>query len=240
MDGNGRWARARGLYRIRGHEAGVEAVRETVTECAKLGIEALTLYAFSEENWKRPDREVRFLMRMLDRFLVEERPTLMKNDVRLVCSGRIQRLPEGVRRTLDETRELTSGNQGLVLCLALSYGGRQEILDAARALAEDVERGLLRPEDIDETRLRAKLYQPDLPDPDLVIRTAGEQRISNFLLWQISYAELHFAEVCWPDFRKPHLHAAFEDYARRIRRFGGLVEEIGSGRDRGGGGEGLR
>ncbi len=234
MDGNGRWARARGLMRVRGHEAGVRAVRETVTECARLGVEALTLYAFSEENWKRPDREISFLMRMLDRFLVEERPTMMDNGVRLTSCGRLERLPDDVRRTLRETEELTRGNRGLVLCLALSYGGRQEILDAVRALARDVRAGRLDPRDIDEDEFRARLYRPELPDPDLVIRTAGEQRISNFLLWQISYAELHFTEVCWPDFRKEHLHEALADFSRRVRRFGGLSEEVG-GALRGGG-----
>ncbi|GAB4141685.1 MAG: isoprenyl transferase [Planctomycetota bacterium] len=220
MDGNGRWARSKGFERIKGHEKGVDAVRATVTECARLGVEALTLYAFSEENWSRPRREIQLLMSLLERFLVEERPTLMQNRVRLLHAGRKQKLSERVRRILDETIEMTSGNDGLKLVLALSYGGRQEIVDAVRALAREVRGGSLDPEDIDEAAIGRHLYQPGLPDPDLLIRTAGESRISNFLLWQVSYAELHVSEVCWPDFRVEHLRAAFEDFGRRTRKFG--------------------
>jgi undecaprenyl diphosphate synthase len=220
MDGNGRWARERGFERVRGHERGVEAVRETVTECARLGVEALTLYAFSEENWSRPRREVDLLMKLLQRFLVQERPTLMDNRVRLLHSGRENRLSAKVRGVLEETMAMTAANDGLALVLAISYGGRQEIADAARALAREVAAGRLDPEAIDEPALAAHLYHPELPDPDLLIRTAGEQRISNFLLWQISYAEIHVSDVCWPDFRKEHLHAAFADYGRRTRKFG--------------------
>ena len=230
MDGNGRWARNRGFARIRGHEQGVRAVRETVTECARLGLDTLTLYAFSEENWKRPAREVRFLMRMLERFLVKERPTLIENDVRLVHIGRIEKLPERVRATLHETESLSSGHHGMRLCLALSYGGRQEIVDAARRIASEVQAGLLNPQDIDEASFAARLYRSDLPDPDLVIRTAGELRISNFLLWQMSYAALWVTDVCWPDFGRKELAAAFEAYRSRVRRFGGVPEaERGQG-----------
>jgi undecaprenyl diphosphate synthase len=224
MDGNGRWARKRGLRRIRGHEQGTEAVRHTVTECARLGIEALTLYAFSSENWKRPAEEVRFLMRMLKRFLVSERKLLMDNNVRLLHRGHIERLPEDVRATLHETQELTADHDGLQLILALSYGGRQEIADAARAIAQDVRAGRLEPADIDESYFATRLEQSHLPDPDLLIRTAGEMRVSNFLLWQISYAEFWVTKVCWPEFGKAELHMALRDYARRIRRFGGLPE----------------
>eukprot|EP00904_Undaria_pinnatifida_P001957 jgi/Undpi1/11762/HiC_scaffold_37.g14057.m1 len=223
MDGNGRWARRRKLERIRGHERGTEAVRETVTECARLGVEALTLYAFSEENWARPKLEIDALMRLLVKFLVGERPTLMDHNVRLVHAGRRERLSAKVLATLDETIEMTAGNDGMVLCLAVSYGGRTEIVDAVRALADQVAAGDLEPKDIDEDRLAGQFYQPDLPDPDLLIRTAGERRISNFLLWQISYAEIHVADVCWPEFRKEHLLAAFRDFGQRERRFGKVV-----------------
>lgn len=220
MDGNGRWASQRGWERIRGHERGIEAVREIVTECASLGVEALTLYAFSEENWQRPQREIDLLMRLLTRFLVEERPTLMRNRVRLLHLGRMHRLAADVQAVLQETLDLTAGNAGMRLCLAVSYGGRAEIADAAQAIAREVAAGRLDPEAVDESVLHQHLYHPELPDPDLLIRTAGEQRISNFLLWQVSYAEIHVCEVCWPDFRKEHLHAAFRDFGQRRRRFG--------------------
>jgi len=220
MDGNGRWARRAGFERIRGHEKGIDAVRTTVTECARLGVAALTLYAFSEENWSRPAREIELLMKLLRRFLVDERPTLMQNRVRLLHAGRRERLDAEVRALLDETVALTSVNSGMQLCLAISYGGRQEIADAARALAREVAAGRLEPDAVDEAAIAARLYQPTLPDPDLLIRTAGELRISNFLLWQVSYAEIHVSSVCWPEFGKEHLHAAFRDYGRRVRKFG--------------------
>ncbi|MFY9343082.1 MAG: polyprenyl diphosphate synthase [Planctomycetota bacterium] len=220
MDGNGRWARNAGLERIRGHERGIEAVRTTVTECARLGVEALVLYAFSEENWQRPRREIDLLFKLLKRFLKEELPTLMHNKVRLLHSGRRERLAPDVLALLDATIAKTAGNTGMKLSLAISYGGRQEIVDAVRGLAESVQRGELQPAAIDEQALASRLYQPALPDPDLLIRTAGERRISNFLLWQVSYAEIHVADVCWPDFRAEHLHAAFRDYGQRVRKFG--------------------
>ncbi|MEZ5987939.1 MAG: polyprenyl diphosphate synthase [Planctomycetota bacterium] len=225
MDGNGRWARRRGLLRTKGHEQGVRAVRDTVTECARLGLEALTLYAFSAENWKRPRREVRFLMDMLQRFLVEERPTLMDNGVRLLSMGRLEQLPDDVLATLRETEALTAGNDGLRLCLALSYGGRQELVDAARRVAREVREGLLDPEDVDEACLAERLYRPELPDPDLLIRTAGELRVSNFLLWQISYAEFWVTERCWPEFGVEDLHRAFAAYEGRVRSYGGLPDQ---------------
>ena len=223
MDGNGRWARSRGFERIKGHERGTEAVRQTVEECARLGVEALTLYAFSEENWSRPEREIRLLMGLLDRFLLGERRTLMDNGVRLIHLGRRERLPAKTLALLDETIAMTAGNQGTVLALAISYGGRQEIADAVRRLAAEVEAGTLRAADIDEARLAAAMYRPELPDPDLLIRTAGELRVSNFLLWQISYAEIHVTDVCWPDFRAEHLHEAFRAFGRRVRKFGAVV-----------------
>ena len=220
MDGNGRWAQRAGFERIRGHERGIDAVRTTVTECARLGVEALVLYAFSEENWQRPKREIDLLFRLLKRFLVDERATLMDNRVRLLHVGRRQRLAPDVLRLLDETIALTAGNDGMRLGLAISYGARQELVAAMRTLALRVQRGELAPDAIDEAAIRGALYQPSLPDPDVLIRTAGEQRISNFLLWQISYAELFVSDVCWPEFGVEHLHAAFRDYGRRVRKFG--------------------
>ncbi len=225
MDGNGRWAETRGLRRIAGHKEGVNSVREIVTSCAELGLRSLTLYAFSVENWKRPGTEVRFLMRLLGRYLVHERPTLMKNRVRLRAIGRTQDLGRRVVATLDETIALTAGNDGMLLRLALSYGSRSEIADALQAACRAAKRGELDPDAIDEETLRAYLYDPETPDPDLMIRTAGERRISNFLLWQLSYAELYVAEECWPDFRRPQLIEALRDYAGRTRKFGGLLNE---------------
>jgi undecaprenyl diphosphate synthase len=220
MDGNGRWARQAGLERIRGHERGIDAVRTTVTECARLGVQALVLYAFSEENWQRPQREIDLLFKLLKRFLVEERATLAKNRVRLLHSGRRERLSPDVLALLDETIALTAPNTGMRLSLAISYGGRQELVDAVRSLARRVQAGELEPGAIDEAAIHASLYHPELPDPDLLIRTAGERRISNFLLWQVSYAEIHVSDVCWPDFGAEHLQAAFRDYGRRVRKFG--------------------
>jgi len=220
MDGNGRWAKRAGFERIRGHEKGIDAVRTTVTECARLGVEALVLYAFSEENWQRPQREISLLFQLLKRFLVAERDTLMQNRVRLLHAGRRARLQPDVLALLDETIALTAGNRGMALSLAISYGGRQELVDAMQRIAAEVEAGRLSPAAVTETTIRAHLYQPGLPDPDLLIRTAGEQRISNFLLWQVSYAEIHVSDVCWPDFGAEQLHAAFRDYGRRVRKFG--------------------
>jgi undecaprenyl diphosphate synthase len=224
MDGNGRWAEARGMRRVKGHEAGIDSVRTISEECARIGVEQLTLYAFSEENWRRPRLEIEFLMRMLKRFLVKERDTLMRNNMRFSAIGRIERLPKDVRRELDKTIALASTNTGTRLCLALSYGGRAEIVDAARKLAEMVQAGDLKPEEIDESMFAGAMYQPGMPEPDLVIRTAGEMRLSNFLLWQVSYAEFYVTDILWPDFREEHLHAAIRDFNGRERRFGGLNE----------------
>jgi undecaprenyl diphosphate synthase len=225
MDGNGRWAEGHGMRRVFGHREGVNSVRETVTECARMGVKSLTLYAFSVENWKRPRVEVRYLMRLLRRFLLDERPTLMENGVRLMGLGRLSDLPKEALRVLRETEQLTASNDGMVLRLALSYGARTELADAARKLSEDVAAGKLDPASIAEETLRGYLYDPSTPDPDLVIRTAGEMRLSNFLLWQISYSEFYVADVCWPDFRKEQLLDALRAFASRERRFGGLIDE---------------
>ena len=223
MDGNGRWAQQHGLARTGGHEAGARTIRAITTECARLGLERLTLYAFSHENWKRPRTEVAFLMRLLKKFLIGERPTLAKNNVRLTAIGRLDDLPAPVRKELDRTIELSAGNTGLNLCLALSYGGRAEIVDACRRLARRVAAGALDPDAIDERRFAGELYQPG-HDPDLLIRTAGEMRVSNFLLWQISYAELYVTAACWPEFDVDELHKALHDFATRTRKYGGLVD----------------
>lgn len=230
MDGNGRWAKTKGfLDRIRGHEAGVESVREITRTCGVLRIEALTLYSFSTENWSRPKREVSALMRLLERFLVEERPELMDNNVRLETIGQIQDLPEGVRRELAETRRITAGNTGLRLVLALSYGSRDEILRATRRAAESVAQGKLTPDQIDEAYFSSLLDTASLPEPDVLIRTSGEVRISNFLLWQIAYAELVVTPVLWPDFRRKDLLDSLQEYMGRERRFGGVNEAKDSG-----------
>ncbi len=226
MDGNGRWAQQRGMRRIWGHREGIRSVREITTECARMGVRSLTLYAFSVENWKRPSLEVRYLMRLLRRFLVQERPTLLRNGVRLRGIGRLDTLPDEARAALAETERLTAGGDGMLLRLALSYGSRSEIADALRQIVRDAKSGALLPERIDEETLRRYLYDPTTPDPDLLIRTAGEMRVSNFLLWQISYSEIHITEECWPAFRTPQLHAALREYAGRVRKFGGLIHDV--------------
>jgi len=225
MDGNGRWAQERGMRRVFGHREGIDSVREITTECARMGVESLTLYAFSVENWRRPRVEVRYLMRLLRRFLIQERPTLMDNGVRIRAIGRLESLPPEPLAALRETEELTRDNPGMLLRLALSYGARTELADAVRGLVADVRAGRLDPDAIDEETLRGYLYDPETPDPDLLIRTAGEKRLSNFLLWQISYAELYVSDVCWPEFRKPQLLQAMRDYASRVRKYGGLVSD---------------
>jgi len=225
MDGNGRWAQERGMRRVLGHREGIDSVREVTTECARMGVRSLTLYAFSVENWKRPRPEVRYLMRLLRRFLIDERPTLRENDVRLRAIGRLEGLPQDALTELRRTEELTAEHQGMLLRLAISYGSRAELADATRALVLDVQSGKLDPLAIDEETLRAYLYDPGTPDPDLMIRTAGEMRLSNFLLWQLSYSEIYVSPACWPEFRKQELHAALIDYARRVRKFGGLVAD---------------
>jgi undecaprenyl diphosphate synthase len=223
MDGNGRWAKRLGWERIKGHTAGIDSVRETARECARLGVKELTLYAFSVENWKRPRPEVEYLMRLLRRFAVDERPEIMTNAIRFTTIGRTAELPAETLDELRATERLSAENEGMVLRLALNYGGRSEIADAARRVAEDVAAGRITPGEVSEETLASKLYDPGMRDVDLVIRTAGEMRVSNFLLWQISYAELYVTDVLWPEFRVEHLHEAIRAYAARERRFGGLV-----------------
>lgn len=220
MDGNGRWAEQRQLPRIFGHRQGVETVRSVVKECRALGIPHLTLYAFSSENWGRPAAEVAALMELLGMFLAQELKTLMAEDIRLRVIGNTALLPSEVRQVLDDTIARTAGNSRLVLTLALSYGARDEILRAVRHLAAEVEEGRLSAPDIDEQRIAAALDTAGLPDPDLLIRTSGEMRISNFLLWQLAYAELYFTEVLWPDFSAAELRRALDDFAARNRRYG--------------------
>jgi undecaprenyl diphosphate synthase len=222
MDGNGRWAREQGLQRIRGHERGAEAVRDCLTGCGELGVEFLTLYAFSAENWKRPRSEVAALMALLERFLRKETPELMAKNVRLRAIGRIAELPESCQRELQEAIDATSGNTGTTLILALSYSSRVEILDAVRNLVHAVKAGEIEEEKIDAKMFSEHLYTRFYPDPDLLIRTSGEMRISNFLLWQLSYTEIWVTRKYWPDFRKEDLFDAVEDYGKRQRRFGGV------------------
>ena len=232
MDGNGRWAQARGMPRILGHQSGVESVRAVTRHAVRLGLDQLTLYAFSTENWRRPAEEIEFLMGLLEHFLVEERDELMENDVQLLAIGRIQGLPTEVRVALAETQALTRGNRGLKLCLALNYGGRLELAEGARQLADDARAGRIDLDALDGERLERalaeRLYQPDMPPVDLLIRTAGESRLSNFLLWQMAYGEIWITEVCWPDFREEELEASLASFATRERRFGGLVTKVGS------------
>ncbi len=222
MDGNGRWAQRRGLPRIEGHRRGVASVRAATEECARLGIEQLTLYCLSSENWKRPQHELDLLMQLLEQYLIEERTTLINENIRLSVIGRREGLPGSVLDEMDKTIELSSVHTGMKLCLAINYGGRGEVVDAVRAIADDVRRGRLSPDDVDEDTISEHLYTAGMCDPDLLIRTAGEMRVSNFLLWQISYAELWVTEHCWPEFREADLYAAIRDFAARDRRFGGL------------------
>jgi undecaprenyl diphosphate synthase len=223
MDGNGRWAGRQGLPRIEGHRRGVHAVRATIEECCRLGIEQLTLYCLSSENWKRPKLELDFLMTLLHHYLLEERAEIMEQNIRFTVVGRRDGLPPNVLGEIDENIRLSSTNTGMTLCLAINYGARTELVDAIRHLAEQVRRGTLAPEQIDEAAVSGALYTGGMPDPDLLIRTAGEMRVSNFLLWQISYAELWVTERCWPDFDRQTLHQALHDFAARERRFGGLA-----------------
>ena len=223
MDGNGRWARKRSLPRVAGHRAGVEPVRLTVETCARLGIDALTLYAFSSENWKRPRGEVDTLWRLLRFYLRREAPDLMKNNIRFNALGRLEVLSDQVRRELDETRRMTSGNTGLRVNLAIHYGGRTELVDAMNAIVDEARSaGRLDALAVTEEMIEARLYTAGLPDPDLLIRTSGEMRISNFLLWQIAYAELYVTDTLWPDFGRKDLLEAVLAYQGRDRRFGGL------------------
>ncbi len=220
MDGNGRWAESRSLPRIRGHEEGVHSVRSVTRACRRMGVKALTLYSFSTENWSRPSAEVEGLMSLLVRYLQEERNEILGNGIRLTASGEIDRLPLAVRTALKVMMKLSSSADDMVLNLALSYGSRQELVRAVQAVAQDVKRGVLKPEAIGEADIERHLYTAGLPDPDLVIRSSGEMRLSNFLLWQVAYSELYVTDVLWPDFREEHLFEAFRAYGNRQRRFG--------------------
>jgi undecaprenyl diphosphate synthase len=222
MDGNGRWAQSQGYPRIEGHRRGVKSVRLVVEECARLDIEQLTLYCLSSENWKRPRRELDFLMSLLEQYVIEERAEIMRQDLVFSMIGRREGLSPGVLREVEKTIECSRANQGMRLCLAVNYGSRAEIVDAVQALARAVAAGRLAPEAISEEQISSHLYTAGMPDPDLMIRTAGEMRVSNFLLWQISYAELWVTQKCWPEFRRPDLIEALRDYASRDRRYGGL------------------
>lgn len=223
MDGNGRWANERGLPRVQGHEKGAEAVREVTRWCARGGIGHLTLYAFSSENWRRPKEETEVLMALLERYLTSERGEIMENQVRFSGIGRLDQLPERVRKELEKTTGMSRENTGLHLRLALNYGSRAEIRDAVVRLARDLRDGKIQEGDVTEETLRGLLYDPEMPDPDLLIRTAGEYRLSNFLLWQASYSEIWVTPTLWPDFGKEELGEAIQAYAGRERRYGGIA-----------------
>jgi undecaprenyl diphosphate synthase len=226
MDGNGRWAKRRGLRRVRGHVAGAESVRVVVRLARRLGIEHLTLYTFSEENWQRPATEIRALMSLLLRYLRQELAEMQENQIALRAIGDLQRLPENVRRELRRTEEATREGARMTLSLALSYGGRSEIVQAAQALAAEVLAGRLKPGDIDPESFAARLFTNGIPDPDLLIRTSGEYRLSNFLLWQTAYTELYFTDTLWPDFREDEFIKALLEYQNRDRRFGLTQEQV--------------
>jgi undecaprenyl diphosphate synthase len=222
MDGNGRWAKERGLSRVKGHEEGAESVREVLRTCGEIGVGFLTLYAFSTENWKRPRTEIAALMKLLERFLKKETPELMKQNVRLQAIGRITDLPSSCQRELHRAIETTSKNTGVTLILALSYGGREEIIDAVKSVVDAVRSGRIDEAMVNTDTFGKHLHTRYYPDPDLLIRTSGEMRISNFLLWQLSYTEMYVTPVLWPDFRRKNLLEAVAEYGRRHRRYGGI------------------
>ncbi len=226
MDGNGRWAQQQSLPRVVGHQNGAASVRTITEECARLQIRQLTLFCLSSENWKRPPEELDFLMHLLQEYLIQERASLVKNNIRLRVIGRRDRLPAEVLDEMDKSLELTEKNDGLILCLAINYGARSEIVDAIREIATEVKEGQLQVENIEEATVSNHLYTQGMDDPDLLIRTAGEMRISNYLLWQISYAELWITQKLWPEFGIKELHEAIKSFASRNRRFGGLTNEF--------------
>jgi undecaprenyl diphosphate synthase len=226
MDGNGRWAKRRGLPRVAGHREGVKSVRDVVEACAQLGVKYLTLFAFSTENWRRPKEEIDTLMKLLIKTIRSETEKLHKNDIKLMAIGDIDSLPKEVRQELKEAMEKTKNNKRMVLNLALSYSGRWEIIEAVKEIARDVKKGKVKIEEIDDKLFSNYLKTAGIPDPDLLIRTSGELRISNFLLWQIAYTELYITDCLWPDFRRKHLYEAIRDYQRRERRFGMTSEQI--------------
>ncbi len=223
MDGNGRWAQRRHLPRIAGHRAGVKAAREIIETCARLKLSYLTLYAFSLENWRRPQAEVDFLMRLLREYLKRELPTIHKNNIRLLVIGRSEQLPEGVRKDIEQGMRMTARNTGMKLVVALNYGGRAELVDAFNAILDQVRSNGMSAFQADEQTVSEHLYTAGLPDPDLLIRTSGEMRVSNFLLWQIAYAEIYVTETLWPDFSRARLLDALVDFQKRERRYGGLA-----------------
>lgn len=220
MDGNGRWAKKRGQVRTMGHKAGVETLKKIVEECSNLGIEYLTAYAFSTENWKREAGEVSAIMTLIELYLKSEIEKMIKNGIRFETIGDLSRLPQGVQRIIESSKERTKNNRGTTLTIALNYGGRDDILRGVQKLAQQVQDGVLLPSDINEAVLHAQMDTHFLPDPDLVIRPSGELRLSNFLLWESAYSEFWFADICWPDFDAPALHRAIESYQARDRRFG--------------------
>lgn len=222
MDGNGRWAASRGLHRAAGHRAGLEAVRRTIQACTELGVRALTLYAFSTENWRRPAGEVEALMRLLAHAVADESDELIRQGVQIRVSGELSRLEPELRTQIEQVMAASRRNSALIVNVAYNYGGRAELVAAVRRLAADVAAGRLRPEEIEEAAIAQRLYTAGVPDPDLLIRTGGEQRISNFLLWQIAYTELYFCDVYWPDFERTHLLDAIHAYQQRKRRYGGV------------------
>jgi len=228
MDGNGRWAQEHGLPRVEGHRQGAKAVREVVRAAREVGLRALTLYAFSAQNWQRPVEEVATLMQLLRDYVIEERDEIMDNDIRLIAIGDVDRLPPFAKEPLDALMNDSAGNRGMTLCLALSYGGRESIVAAARAMAEAVADGRLSPEDVTEERLTSQLQTSGLPQLDLLVRTSGEERLSNFLLWEAAYAELYFTDTYWPAFGKAELYLALESFRGRERRFGRTREQIRS------------
>ncbi len=226
MDGNGRWAQRKNLPRIEGHRQGAKVVRKMVTECSKLGVRYLTLYSFSTENWKRPREEIEFLMQLCVEYLAYELPEMMDQDIRLHHLGQMSRLPESVQERLRETMQATANNKGLTLSLALNYSSRVEIVDAVQTISRKVAAGEIAPEQITEQVVSNHLYTKGMPDPDLLIRTAGERRLSNYLLWQLAYTEFYVENDCWPDFSEQHLHRAILDYVQRERKFGAVGQKL--------------
>ena len=224
MDGNGRWAERRHLPRVAGHRTGVQSARTIIETCARIGIPALTLYAFSMENWRRPKAEIDFLMRLLREYLRKELPTLQQNNVRMLVIGRIDQLPKEVQADVDRAMEQTAGNTGMKLAVALNYGGRAELVDAFNRILDRMRTNGLASARVDEELISQNLYTAGLPDPDLLIRTSGEMRVSNFLLWQIAYAEIYVTETLWPDFSRAQLYEALLEFQKRERRYGGLAE----------------
>jgi undecaprenyl diphosphate synthase len=221
MDGNGRWAQKHGVSRAEGHEAGAKSVRAAIEGCREMGIRVLTLYAFSTENWRRSRFEVNALFRLLSKYVKQELEAIHKEDIRVLIMGRMDGLPKKTVADLQHSMERTANNKSMILNVAINYGGRSEIADAVRAIAHDVQRGAVKLDEVDEQCVANHLYRPELPDPDLLIRTSGEMRISNFMLWQLSYTEIVMLKTLWPDFRKSHLRKAIEEYQQRQRRFGG-------------------